>query len=135
LSRIVSQLKDLDCYQGRVNGSWGRPVQDALERFNTLAKLDLPVDEPQQATLDTLKEWKGPHCTIQAAVPRKGKASKYQAAKPLAPIRREVTPRPYHPCASARAAPPRPKAHNDNVGDEQRELQRLFPQPRWPGQQ
>jgi hypothetical protein len=75
LSRIVSQLKDLDCYQGRVNGSWGRPV---------LAKLDLPVDEPQQATLDTLKEWKGPHCTIQAAVPRKGKASKYQAAKPLA---------------------------------------------------
>jgi hypothetical protein len=84
LSRIVSQLKDLDCYQGRVNGSWGRPVQDALERFNTLAKLDLPVDEPQQATLDTLKEWKGPHCTIQAAVPRKGKESKYQAAKPLA---------------------------------------------------
>jgi hypothetical protein len=115
LSRIVSQLKDLDCYQGRFNGSWGRPV---------LAKLDLPVDEPQQATLDTLKEWKGPHCTIQAAVPRKGKASKY-----------EVTPRPYHPRASARAAPPRPKAHNDNVGDEQRELQRLVPQPRWPGQQ
>jgi hypothetical protein len=60
LSRIVSQLKDLDCYQGRVNGSWGRPVQDALERFNTLAKLDLPVDEPQQATLDTLKRVEGP---------------------------------------------------------------------------
>jgi hypothetical protein len=49
--------------------------------------------------------------------------------------KKSVTPRPYHPQASARAAPPRPKAHNDNVGDEQRELQRLFPQSRWPGQQ
>jgi uncharacterized caspase-like protein len=132
---IVSQLKDLDCYQGRVNGSWGRPAQDALERFNTLAKLDLPIDEPQQATLDALKEWKGPHCTIEAAVPHKGKASKYQAAKPPATYKKSVTPRPYHPQASARATSPRPRAHNDNVGDEQRELQRLFPQTRWPGQQ
>jgi len=132
---IVSQLKDLDCYQGRVNGSWGRPAQDALGRFNTHAKLDLSVDEPQQVTLDALKEWKGPHCTLQAAVPRKGKASKYQAAKPSATYKKSVAPRPYHPQATARTAPPRPKAHNDNVGDEQRELQRLFPQTRWPGQQ
>jgi hypothetical protein len=131
---IVSQLKDLDCYQGRVNRSWGRPAQDALERFNTLAKLDLPVDEPEQATLDALKEWKGPHCTIQVAVPRKEKAPKYQAAKPPATYRKSATPRRYHPQAAARAAPPRP-AHNDGVGDEQRELQRLFPQTRWPGQQ
>jgi hypothetical protein len=82
------------------------------------------------------KEWKGAHCTIEAAVPHKGKASRYQAAKPPpATYKKSVTPRPYHPQASARAAPPRPKAHNDNVGDEQRELQRLFPQTRWPGQQ
>jgi hypothetical protein len=62
---IVSELKSLDCYQGPVNGAWEKPAQDALDRFNALAKLDLPVDEPEQATLDALKEWKGPHCTIQ----------------------------------------------------------------------
>ena len=28
---IVSELKDLDCYRGPVNGSWGRSAQNALE--------------------------------------------------------------------------------------------------------
>jgi caspase domain-containing protein len=132
---IVSALKELDCYQGKVNGTWGEPAQDALERFNRLAKLDLPVDEPEQATLAALKDWKGPHCTIQAAVPRaKAKSPKYQAVKPPAnTYKKTVTPRPYQPKAAARPTP-RPRVHSgDNVGDEQRELQRAFPSTNWPG--
>jgi uncharacterized caspase-like protein len=127
---IVSALKELDCYQGKVSGAWGEPAQDALERFNTLAKLDLPVDEPEQATLAALKDWKGPHCQIQAAVPRKGK--KYQAAKPPA-YKKAVTPRPYQPRAAARPAP-EPRAHSGGGGggEAQQELQRLFPQTNWP---
>ena len=54
---IVSKLKEFECYRGAVNGTWGEPSQDALERFNTLAKLDLPLDEPEPATLDALKDW------------------------------------------------------------------------------
>jgi uncharacterized caspase-like protein len=131
---IVSELKGLDCYRGPVNGSWGEPAQDALEKFNTLAKLDLPVDEPQQATLDTLKEWKGPHCAVQATVPRKGKPQKYQAAKPpVKTYKKAATPRPYQPRAAARPAPG-PRAHHGGGGEEQQELQRLFPQTNWPGQ-
>jgi uncharacterized caspase-like protein len=132
---IVSELKELDCYQGRVNGRWGEPEQDALERFNTLAKLDLPVDDPEQATLDALKGWKGAHCTIQAAIPR-AKEKKYQAVKPPASTyKRTVTPRaPYRPRAAAR---PVPRIHagggGSGVGDEQRELQRAFPSTNWPG--
>ena len=30
---IVSELKDLDCYQGPVNGTWKKPAQDALKRL------------------------------------------------------------------------------------------------------
>jgi uncharacterized caspase-like protein len=132
---IVSELKDLDCYRGPVNGSWGRSAQDALERFNSLAKLDLPVDDPEEATLAALKDWKGPPCTIQAAVPRKEKAPKYQAVKPPAKTyKKTVTPRPYRPKAAARPVPgPRGHRGGDGVGDEQRELQRAFPSTNWPG--
>jgi uncharacterized caspase-like protein len=128
---IVSELKELDCYQGKVNGTWGEPAQDALERFNGLAKLDLPADEPEEATLAALKDWKGPHCQIQAAIPRKGK--KYQAVKPPANIyKKTVTPRPYQPRAAARPAPG-PRVHSGGGGGaEQQELQRLFPQTNWP---
>ena len=102
---IVSELKDLDCYRGPVNGSWGRSAQDALERFNSLAKLDLPVDDPEEGTLAALKDWKGPHCTIQATVPRREKEPKYQAVKPPAKTyKKTVTPRhPYRPKAAGRA--------------------------------
>jgi uncharacterized caspase-like protein len=132
---IVSELKGLNCYRGPVNGSWGESAQDALEKFNTLAKLDLPVDEPEQATLDALKEWKGPHCAVQAAVPRKGKPQKYQAAKPPAKTyKKTATPRPYQPRAAARPAPGPRVHHGGGGGEEQQELQRLFPQTNWPGQ-
>jgi uncharacterized caspase-like protein len=135
---IVSKLKELDCYQGRVNGSWGEPAQDALKRFNILAKLDLPVDEPEGATLAALKDWKGPHCTLQAAVPR-AKGKKYQAVRPpVNTYKKTVTPRPpYQPRAAARSAP---RIHSGGsggggeVGAEQQELQRLFPSTHWPGQ-
>ena len=108
---IVSELKDLDCYRAPVNGSWGRSAQDALERFNSLAKLDLPVDDPEEGTLAALKDWKGPHCTIQATVPRREKEPKYQAVKPPAKTyKKTVTPRPYRPKAAARPVPG-PRGH------------------------
>ena len=90
-SRRADRLDKLQA----VNGSWGRSVQDALERFNSLAKLDLPVDDPEEGTLAALKDWKGPHCTIQATVPRRENEHRYQAVKPPAKTyKKSVTPRP-----------------------------------------
>src|SRR6185437_9516057 len=91
---IVSELKDLDCYRGPSTDR-GDGQRKTLWSFNSLAKLDLPVDDPEEATLAALKEWKGPHCTIQATVPRREKEPKYQAIKPPAKsYKKTVTPRP-----------------------------------------
>jgi uncharacterized caspase-like protein len=125
---IVSKLKEFECYRGAVNGTWGEPSQDALERFNTLAKLDLPLDEPEPATLDALKDWNGAHCAVEAAVPGHKAKSKHQAVRPpVKTYKKAVTPK-----ATARAAPG-PTVHSGAGGDEQQELQRLFPQSAWPG--
>ena len=124
---IVSKLKEFG-YRGAVNGTWGEPSQDALERFNTLAKLDLPLDEPEPATLDALKDWNGAHCAVEAAVPGHKAKSKHQAVRPpVKTYKKAVTPK-----ATARAAPG-PTVHSGGGGDEQQELQRLFPQSAWPG--
>jgi hypothetical protein len=105
----------------------GDGQRKTLWSFNSLAKLDLPVDDPEEATLAALKDWKGPHCTIQATVPRREKEPKYQAKKPPAKsYKKTVTPRPYRPKAAARPVPgPRGHRGGDGVGDEQRELQRF----------
>ncbi len=65
---IVTALKSLDCYRGRISGTWGGRSQSALQRFNETAKLDLPLDEPAPATLEAIKGWTGAHCTIEQAV-------------------------------------------------------------------
>ncbi len=132
-SDIVAALKTLDCYQGDIAGTWGQPSQDALKRFNDLSHLDLALDEPEQATLDALKDWKGAHCTIQAAVTPDATTPK--AATPSTKtFKKAVKPAPKSPKAAARATAPRPKVHSGQGGSEaQQELQRAFPSTNWPG--
>jgi uncharacterized caspase-like protein len=133
---IVAKLKEFECYQGPLNGRWGEPSQEALDRFNNLAKLDLPLDEPLPATLDALNGWKGAHCAVEAVrVPGRKAKSKYQAVHPpVKTYKKAVQPAPYQPRAAQRYTP-RPSAHSGGGGggsDEQQELQRLFPQSAWP---
>jgi uncharacterized caspase-like protein len=131
---IVSELKSLDCYQGRVTSNWGDRSQDALDRFNRVSKLELPVDEPQPATLDALKGWKGPHCPIEKVVHPHIKSLRPPAPTVSAPRKRLRAGVPKGPPAQAFAPRPRPESHGAGGGDEQRELQRLFPSTAWPGQ-
>ncbi len=115
---IVTALKSLDCYRGRISGTWGGRSQSALQRFNETAKLDLGLDEPAPETLEAIKGWTGAHCRIeQAVVPHvepKGRP-RYKAQ-----VQRQA---PYRP--RTEAEPSRP--HRPG-GDEVNELQRLFPQ-------
>ena len=62
---IQTKLKDYGCYGGKIDASWGSGTRSGVERFNTLASLDLNSDAPEQATLDALKAWQGSHCPVE----------------------------------------------------------------------
>jgi uncharacterized caspase-like protein len=130
---ILSKLKSLDCYRGRVTGNWGDRSQDALDRFNRVSKLELPLEEPQPATLDALKGWKGPHCPIEKVVGPRIKSPRPTVSVPHKGLRAAV---PRRPPVQAFEPRPRPEPHGGGGGgsDEQRELQRAFPSSAWPGQ-
>lgn len=129
---MLIELSKLGCYFGSINGSWGARSRLALERFNRHARLELPLDEPQQASLDALKDWKGAHCPIEQAVPPRFKQRPAAVVPKTAPPRKAVRAAPPKaPPVQALRAPPHPQHHG---GDEQRELQRAFPSTNWPGQ-
>jgi uncharacterized caspase-like protein len=131
---MLVELAKLGCYFGKINSDWNTRSRLALERFNRHAKLDLPLDEPQQASLDALKDWKGAHCPLEKAVPPRIKQRPVAAPKKQAPPRKAVraAPRKAPPVQAAR--PPRPQAREDHGSDEIRELQRAFPHAAWPSQ-
>jgi uncharacterized caspase-like protein len=124
---ILVELKRVGCYFGSINGNWGGRSQLALDRFNRLAKLELPLEEPQQASLDALRGWKGPHCPIEQAVPPRFKQRPVAVAPPrqTPPPRKAVRAGPPKP-PPAQALQPRPRPQQQG-SDEQRELQRAFP--------
>ena len=51
--------------RGKIDASWGSGTRSGVERFNTLASLDLNSNAPEQATLDALKAWQGPYCPVE----------------------------------------------------------------------
>ena len=74
----------------------------------------LPLDEPQQASLDALKGWKGPHCPIEKAVPPRFKQRPVVAPerKRRRRARRCGRARPsLLPCKPCQRGRPRPQEH------------------------
>jgi hypothetical protein len=128
---IVTRLSELQCYQGPITANWDDKPQDALQRFNDLAKLELPLEEPSPETLAALKDWKGAHCVIEAAVP-KGKPPVAHVT-PKAPKPKYKAKVPYKKPYRNKSVSSPPPSHHGDVGDEQRELQRAFPSTNWPG--
>lgn len=134
---IAAELGTLECYEGTPTDAWDDQARDALERFNALSKLDLPLDEPQSETLAALKSWNGDHCTttVGAPTPKPSVAPVKQAA-PSAPAKaKKAVKKPtYQPkAAAAPKATKRKRPNNDGISDAQRELQRAFPSTNWPG--
>ena len=130
---MLSELKRLGCYFGSVNGNWNARSQLALDRFNRVAALDLPLDEPQKTSLDALKGWKGPHCPIEKAVGPRFKSPRPVVSVPHKELRQAAPRRP--PVEAFEPRPrPEPRGGIGGSGDEQRELQRAFPSSAWPGQ-
>lgn len=130
---MLAELAKLGCYFGKINSDWNTRSRLALDRFNRHARLDLPLDEPQQASLDALKDWKGTHCPLEKAVPPRIKQRPVVAPKKQVPPRKAVraAPRKAPPVQAAR--PPRQQPQ-DHGSDEIRELQRAFPSAAWPNQ-
>ena len=130
---MLIALSKLGCYFGSINGSWNTRARLALDRFNRHARLDLPLDEPQQASLDALKDWKGTHCPLEKAVPPRIKQRPVFVPKKQAPPRKAVRAAPRNAPPVQTARPPRPEPQ-DHGSDEIRELQRAFPHGAWPSQ-
>jgi uncharacterized caspase-like protein len=130
---IVTRLSELQCYQGPITKTWGDKPQDALQRFNDLSKLELPLDEPLPETLAALKDWKGEHCEIRASIP-KGKKPPVANFAPKQPAPKYKAKGPSRPPYRNKSASSPPPSHHSSVGDEQQELQRAFPSTNWPGQ-
>jgi uncharacterized caspase-like protein len=125
---ILSELKRLGCYFGSINGNWSGRSKRALERFNRVSALDLPLDDPEQASLDALKDWKGAHCPIEARVKAHRPAAAAAPKKRASPPRKAVTAVP--PPRAPSAVRPSPAPRRGTA--EQNELKRLFPSTAWP---
>jgi hypothetical protein len=131
-ANMQTELKRIGCYSGRIGDGWGPQSRLAMERFNELATLELPPEEPQTASLDALKAWKGPNCEIAAVTP---KATPRQAAVP----KKQAAPKKSTPSKAAKPAPaprqaakPRPKPSSSGSGSaEIDELKRMFPEGPW----
>lgn len=124
-------LKEIGCYAGAIDGTWDAGSQSAIERFNGVSKLDLPEDEPLEASLDTIKAWKGPDCpAVDAATPSKKSrpAASVTPKKQVAPTKKAAKPSAPKPRAEAR---PRPRPQGDSGGAATNELQRMFPEGAW----
>ncbi len=104
---ILSELKRLGCYFGSTNADWTARSKLALERFNRVSALDLPLDEPEQASLDALKDWKGAHCPIEARIKAHRPAEAAAPKKRVAPPRKAATAAPPRAPSAARPRPAR----------------------------
>ena len=125
----MSELKRLGCYFGSTKADWTARSKLALERFNRVSALDLPLDEPEQASLDALKDWKGAHCPIEARIKAHRPAEAAAPKKRVAPPRKAATAAPPRAPSAVR---PRPGPAPRRGSAEQNELKRMFPSAAWP---
>ena len=132
---MQTELKRLRCYFGRIGDGWGPQSRLAVERFNKLAALDLPIEEPREESFEALKAWKGAKCEVAAITPketpRPAAAPKKQAAPAVAP--KKAPAKASKPASRTQAAKPRPRPSSSGSGSaEIDELQRMFPEAAWP---
>jgi hypothetical protein len=128
---MLGELKRLDCYFGTIKGTWSRRAKAAVERFNEVSSLALPLDAPQEASLDALKGWNGPNCPVEKAATPGTKSRPATAATPkkqVAPAPRKAAKAPARP--RAQTASPR-RGPEGSGSAEINELQRLFPEGAW----
>ena len=52
---IQQQLKRVGCYWGRIDGSWGLAIKDAMKDFTDRVNAALPFDEPDYVQLTLIQ--------------------------------------------------------------------------------
>jgi hypothetical protein len=63
LSRVLkTELRRVGCYAGNIDGTWGRPASEALQRFNQLAGTKLSVQVASIDSISAVRERAGRVC-------------------------------------------------------------------------
>lgn len=70
---LQAELKRVGCDPGALDGEWGGKGRAALTRFNTYAKLSLPISEPTLRAVDAIKEKTARVCPVQTVTTPKKK--------------------------------------------------------------
>jgi hypothetical protein len=63
---LQRELKRVACFSGTIDGDWGAASKKALGQFNRSARLKLPVEQPTQETLASVKSYSGEVCPRHA---------------------------------------------------------------------
>jgi uncharacterized caspase-like protein len=71
---IQVELKRVGCDPGVINGKWGTEARDALRRFSSSAKIDLPSEEPSDAAFNALTRQTSRACLEIKVKPNQGVA-------------------------------------------------------------
>jgi hypothetical protein len=116
---IQAALKEIDCYGGTIDGVWSSASKGALERYRSVAKLAPAAQEPDQATLDSLKAWKGQHCIPEkAAAPRPEQATAGERLKQAKPPKLAKAPKTSPPAPVKRSV--KASSGNTKTADQPR---------------
>lgn len=77
---VQQELKRLGCYDGKVDGVWGRGSLDALVNFSNSANLDRVRKYPTKKTVTILKSKAGKVCNVAGAPEAKKQSVQQQKA-------------------------------------------------------
>lgn len=88
---LQTELKRVGCYNGKIDGAWGRGSRGSVHMFNAHAKTGLDANTPVQSTIDVVAAHQHRVCPVVQQVRHTPKVKRNRATRNVAPARRAPT--------------------------------------------